>query len=254
MPAIGRIDVHAHLLPGIDDGCADVAESLAAARALVDVGYTHLFCTPHIWPSLPGNAIDSIRAAVLQLQTELDRARIPLKLMGGGELNLLTLWPQLQTIPDRDIVTYGLGSRYVLFDFWVESYADCQAPLESAIAHLRSRGYQPVLAHPERIGALQNEPDKINRLIDLGVLLQLNSWCLVDPPATPTNQIAMKLLRENKYFLIGTDLHKPSGMQIRLRGIEMAEQLAGKDAVDRLSKENPRLLFPTAETEKPGQL
>jgi protein-tyrosine phosphatase len=56
----GRIDVHAHLIPGVDDGCADVRESIECGRMLVGAGYTHAFCTPHIWPNLPGNNVEEI--------------------------------------------------------------------------------------------------------------------------------------------------------------------------------------------------
>jgi protein-tyrosine phosphatase len=240
----GRIDVHSHLLPGIDDGCSNDQESIEAARALVDAGYTHTFCTPHVWPSFPKNNIAGIRAAVAALQMQLNRADVPLKVIGGGELNLLQLWPQLKSIPDSEIVTYGLNSRYVLFDFWMEYYADCKAPLEAAAEHLLSRGYKPILAHPERIGALQRDQTAITRLTDLGVLLQLNSWCLGESASAITAEIATRLLKEGQYFLIGTDLHKPSGVEMRIAGIELARNIAGTELIDQLTIHNPRLLMP----------
>ncbi len=243
----GRIDVHGHLLPGIDDGCSDYEESFAVARALTAAGYTHAFCTPHVWPSLPNNNVAGIRAAVAKLREQLGAAEIPLKVMGGGELNLLQLGPLLPTLADSEIVTYGLGSKYMLFDFWTEEYAECKAPLEAAVTHLHGRGFQLILAHPERIGAIQNSPDAISSLADLGVLFQLNSWCLGETAGSVTRQLATRLLEEGRYFLIGTDLHKPSGMEARLGGIEIAEQIAGREAIRKLTIENPHLLLPTIE-------
>jgi protein-tyrosine phosphatase len=81
---IGRFDVHSHIVPGVDDGCETLEESIACARELVKAGYTHSFCTPHIWPSLPGNTIASIVANVARLQKEFDAAGVPLSLIPGG--------------------------------------------------------------------------------------------------------------------------------------------------------------------------
>ena len=84
----GRIDVHSHLLPGVDDGCRELRESIACARQLVAAGYTHSFCTPHVWPGLPENRRTNIVYWTERLQRELDAAGVPLRLVPGGEINL----------------------------------------------------------------------------------------------------------------------------------------------------------------------
>src|SRR5947209_19694596 len=101
----GRIDVHSHLLPGIDDGCRSVEESLRCARRMVAAGYTHSFVTPHIWPGLPANTIANITALTQRLQAALDRGDIPLRLIPGGELNLS---PTLAQTPREELITYGM--------------------------------------------------------------------------------------------------------------------------------------------------
>ena len=68
----GRIDVHAHLLPGVDDGCADLAESIACGRVLIAAGYSTAFCTPHIWPNLPHNNPPTIAQRTKELQRQYD--------------------------------------------------------------------------------------------------------------------------------------------------------------------------------------
>jgi len=103
---IGKIDVHAHLLPGVDDGCADCQESIACARVLVEAGYTHAFCTPHVWPDLPHNNVQGIAQSVTNLQTELDRAQVGLQLLCGGEMNLLNLGAGIMPLAKSQIVTY----------------------------------------------------------------------------------------------------------------------------------------------------
>jgi protein-tyrosine phosphatase len=238
----GRIDVHTHLLPGIDDGCETPEDSVFCARALVDAGYTHCFCTPHIWPSFPNNTREAIAVAVERLQARFDREGIPLKLMPGGEMNLESLWPLLKRTPDEQLVTYRLAGEYALFDFWAESWEASGPGLEEAIANLQSRGLKLILAHPERIAALQRDYSAIEKLVECGVLLQLNSWCLAESPERPMRRLGERLLREKKYFLIGTDLHQPAGMAIRIRGLQAARVVAGEGEFDRLTKENPRIL------------
>ncbi|HSU65838.1 MAG TPA: CpsB/CapC family capsule biosynthesis tyrosine phosphatase, partial [Tepidisphaeraceae bacterium] len=113
----GRIDVHSHLLPGVDDGCPDLRESIACAREMVSAGYTHSFCTPHIWPNLPHNSVREITERTAQLQSAFEEAGVPLKLVPGGELNLR---PDLIETPPEAIPTYGMAGRYCLFDIWVD--------------------------------------------------------------------------------------------------------------------------------------
>jgi len=237
-----RIDVHAHLLAGLDDGCKTPEQSLQCAAALVSGGYSHAFCTPHIWPNFPHNTPRAIGTAVADLQSRLDSAKIPLKLAPGAEINLPSMWPQLQTMADDQIATYSLAGKYLLFDFWDDQIAQC-SDLDPAIIQLQSRGLKLVLAHPERVEALQRDLQAVDHFIELGVLLQLNSYCLADPPHSPRFITGKRLLETGRYFLIGTDSHDPQGMGVRLRGVEAAVQIVGAEAVDRLTIHNPRLLL-----------
>jgi hypothetical protein len=83
----------------------------------------------------------------------------------------------------------------------------------------------------------------LDRLTELGVRLQLNSWCLTEPRGDRRRDVAERLLKEGRYFLIGTDLHRPSGMAARIEGLAVAERLIGRGEVDRLTIENPGLLL-----------
>jgi protein-tyrosine phosphatase len=240
---VGRVDVHTHLLPGIDDGCTSVADSIACARALVDVGYTHAFCTPHVWPNLPDNNAREIRRRTANLQSDFDRASVPLTLLPGGENNLMSAWPEIGHKPREEVVTYNLAGRYVLFDFWADTATQVRELVEPAVRHLRSQGFELILAHPERITALQSDDRVLRRLTELGVKLQLNSWCLTERKGTTKRDMAEQLLFDGRYFLVGTDLHRPSGMPIRTAGLAIAEHLVGRDEVERLTVTNPKLLL-----------
>jgi tyrosine-protein phosphatase YwqE len=236
--ATGRIDVHSHLLPAVDDGCATLEESLDCARQMVQAGYTHSFCTPHIWPSLPGNFSGAITHRVAELQRELDEHAIPLRLFRGGEMNMT---PATSALPFEDIVTYGFQRTHLLIDLWANKLP---VFFEPCIRHLQSFGVKVILAHPERMRAVQDDHGLGNYFADLGILLQCNLQCLGDAPHADTRIVAEKWLEEDRYFLIGSDLHNLASLPVRLRGLERAIEVVGEEKVWTLTRENPKELLP----------
>ncbi len=233
----GKIDVHSHLLPGVDDGCDCVSESIACAAELVRAGYTHSFCTPHFWPSLPHNTIESVRAAVEKLQLALDSAGVNLKLFPGGEMNLR---PDFTEAPIASLPTFNLAGKYAMFDLWADRIPDW---FEPAVRWMQSHGLTVILAHPERMRAVQLHPELADYFAGIGLLLQGNLQCLGDPPRAATRQIAERFLRERRYFMLGMDLHNHASMPIRLTGLQRAVEAVGQDAVDELTIHNPMKLI-----------
>ncbi len=234
----GRIDVHSHLLPGLDDGCQTLEESLNCARVLVREGYTHSFCTPHIWPSFPQNTIGNIRQHVANLQTSLDEAGIALKLFPGGEINLRA--DTAATLPDA-LVSYAMGRRFVLIDLWADQLPPFVAP---AVEWLQSQGVTVILAHPERMRAVQNDPSLLNRFDEMGILLQGNLQCLGDPPTAATRKLAERFVLDGRYFMLGTDLHNLATLPQRIAGLHRAIELVGAQTVQELTVTNPARLLP----------
>jgi protein-tyrosine phosphatase len=217
---------------------------MACARMLVEAGYTHAFCTPHIWPNLPRNNVDSIRQRVAELQIDYDQNDIPLRLLPGGELNIDSLWPDLRAWPRERVPSFALAGRYVLFDFWASCLDDCREALFDGTAHLRSLDFEPILAHPERIAALQENPETIEALRANGVLLQLNLWCLTEPKYSPIYQTAVRLLKEGKYFMFGTDCHNPQSLPRAIEGLNIARSIVGDAILEMMTRSNPRRLLP----------
>ena len=236
----GRIDVHAHLLPGIDDGCRNLDESLQCARTYVENGYTHVCCTPHVWPNLQENTVPNIRRRTVALQEELRKAGIPLALIPGGEINLEWNWPAVRGWKDEEIATYGMAGRFVLFDFWAEVMPEFLGP---ATKHLQELGFTLIMAHPERVKAIQGDPESVDRFLAQGILMQCNTWCLREPPESPIRQVSERLLRAGKYHLLGTDLHDAGSMAPRLEGLRRAIEMVGEAEVNRLTREHPRRLI-----------
>jgi protein-tyrosine phosphatase len=236
----GRIDVHAHLIPGVDDGCAAVRESIECGRMLVAAGYSDCICTPHVWPNLVNQTRDNIAAWVRDLQVAFDEAGVALRLWPGGELNL---HPSVMQMPAQQIVTAALRDRYILVDMWADALPEWFPP---TIRWLQSMQLTVILAHPERMRAIQMKPELAGQLADMGILLQGNLQCFADRPDADTRRTAERYLLEDRYFMLGSDTHNPAGLQYRLKGLENATELAGTEAIHRLTVEHPAKLIDAA--------
>ena len=233
----GRIDVHSHLLPDVDDGCPTLEESLNCIRRLMQAGYTHSFCTPHIWPNLPHNSVASIVEKTAGLQRDIDEAGLDYQVLPGGELNIR---PGLSKTPREDLPTYRMLGKYCLFDIWVDTIPKY---FWTETEWLQSLGLQVIVAHPERMRAVQDDPELAQRFADAGLLLQGNLQCFGDPPNSYTRRVAEQYLKEGRYFLLGSDTHNVAGLDIRMRGLENAIELVGDAEVWRLTRDNPMKLL-----------
>jgi protein-tyrosine phosphatase len=227
------VEVHSHLLPGVDDGCRDPEESVACARVLVGKGYTHAFCTPHVLPQFPWNTPEGIAAGVERLQKKLDHEGVRLKVLPGGELTLATAGGSpTQARRREDVVTYGLAGKWVLFDFWEDDPKVAWGKLEREVGRLLEWGFELICAHPERIGAVHRDPSLVDRLGEMGVRFQLNCWCLCEPAGSKVRELAERWLREGRYWVMGSDLHRADSMGLRVAGLRRAEELIGREAVE----------------------
>lgn len=236
----GRIDVHSHILPSLDDGSTSVHESLDMARRLVGAGYTHIFCTPHVWPVHRQHRPAFIAQQVDRLQSSIDQENIGLKLFAGAELNLSL---DIFSFPIPEIPTYANAGKFVLFDFWDGRLSE---HFWMWIRFLKQAGMTPILGHPERNQAIQSDPDIMHELAREGVLLQVNLESLTGALGRSALRVANKLLEEKRCFMLGSDAHRLDSLDIRFEGIDRAIELVGSDEVDRLMKINPMKLLPSS--------
>ena len=116
----------------------------------------------------------------------------------------------------------------------------------------RASGIRPALPphmadlfdKPERMTAVQNQPELADRFVEMGLMLQGNLQCFSDPPGSATRRTVERFLLEDRYFVLGTDLHNLSSLPMRLEGLRRTIDLVGRETVDRLTVHNPRQLFP----------
>ena len=234
-----RIDVHSHLLPGVDDGCKSVEESIQCARLLVAAGYSHCFCTPHVCTGHHNQTRLTVPRWTGELQSALDTAGVPLRVLPGSELNL---HPAVMQTPSEQIISMAGAGRFILVDMWAEKLPDWFAP---AIRWLQDMTLTVILAHPERMRAVQDAPELADTFAQMGVLLQGNLQCFADRPGADTRRTAERFVSEGRYFLLGSDTHSVDGLKTRLLGLQNAIDFAGEEAIDVLTRQNPRQLLPS---------
>lgn len=196
------IDIHTHILPGVDDGAGNLEEALAMARIAAADGITHLFATPHI-KSHPSLSRQGVVEQVARLQAELDAANIPLKLLAGHEVrlhdNMFDDWLAEMAGP--------LGnSRYVLAEPLFDRY---DKHTDEMLFELFDRGYTPVMAHPERIIPLQDNLALIEPFLARGGLTQVTATSLIGRDTRQARKIAEEMLRNGMAHIIASDAHKP---------------------------------------------
>jgi protein-tyrosine phosphatase len=219
------IDLHSHLLPGIDDGCRNVAESLACVRKLLDNGFTGTVCTPHMGiDAFPENVLDNIAIRVETLQEQLLAAGLEYQLWTGGELRIAD--DTIAWLREHGVPTLG-PSRSVLVDYWGSQWPDYA---DSVIEHLLKEGYRPILAHPERMDLKDHEWDAVlGRLQQIGVPLQGNLRCIAGGEGPRVAARARRLLSENRYQFVATDMHGTPDLPDRLAGLTAVEKQVGRE-------------------------
>lgn len=230
MESVGRIDVHSHILPGIDDGCPSVSESLDCIRQFMAAGYVGTVCTPHVSPRLyPRNTPQQIREWVSELQTVLNDNGISYQLWAGGEVVMAPDnwdWFEKTGFP-----TLG-SSRAILMDWWGPAWPDFADPF---LDRLMGAGYQPILAHPERMKLPLVELHRlVESLSNRGVWLQGNFNSLSGGEGTQSQELSQLWLQEGRYHILASDTHHPERTAGRFAGLQAAIDLVGEEQVTEL--------------------
>jgi protein-tyrosine phosphatase len=232
------IDTHLHILPGVDDGPQTMQEALGLAQALVQEGIRAAIATPHYNDIYPRRSAAEIRERVQELQQELDRHGIALRVFPGHEA-LIT--PGLvKDIQAGRLATLN-NSRYLLLELWNTEWLP---DTERAIFELRASGIVPMLAHPERYQAIQKDPQRLAALRQQGVLAQLTAGSLIGMQGNTARTCAETLLNQGLISCISSDAHglrrRPPGVT---RGLQRAIELVGRERVYQMTEIAPAAII-----------
>lgn len=195
------IDLHSHILHGIDDGASDIEVSIEMARIAVADGITHMACTPHIFPGKYENSSAIILPAIKALQSVLDDKKIALKLMCGADAHVSI--DLIDRIMLGDVPTLN-GSRY----FLLEPPHEVLPPRLPELAEKALlAGYVPILTHPERLLWGERHYEVFIKLSDMGCLLQLTAGSLLGDFGSLAKRIAERILADGRAGIVATDAH-----------------------------------------------
>jgi protein-tyrosine phosphatase len=232
------IDLHSHILPGIDDGAKTLEVSLEMAHMAVADGIHTMACTPHIYPGLYGNDASGIALARDRLQAELDARGIALRLVVGADVHLV---PGLLDGLRAGTVPTLHGSRYVLLE---PSHHVKPPRFEEAVFELVAAGYTPVITHPERLVWIEDHYDVFLRLIRQGAWMQLTAGALTGLFGARARYWGEKFLGEGHTHLLATDAHSSGRRVPRLSEARaVAERLLGAAEATRLVLERPQAIL-----------
>lgn len=230
------IDIHSHILPGIDDGPGTMEETLEMAWAYEQAGFDTVIATPHHIPGTSWNVpADAVRKLVAHVNRILVHEGIRVRVVPGMEVGLASEVPRL--LSEKALLTLA-GSPYLLLETPFQ-----RLPLnwEQTVFELAALGYKVVWAHPERCGQLQNEPEHVRRMLEVGCFLQVNWGSILGHNGSETGTFAREMLRRGWVHCMATDSHdtvsrRPGNAS---RGMPALEEASGKQGAALLARENP---------------
>jgi protein-tyrosine phosphatase len=238
------IDLHCHILPALDDGAIDLADSVAMARQAAADGIEIVCATPHIRPDHDVR-IEELDARIEVVNEELERAELPVRVVRGGEV----AEPGVVAADDDDLrrVTLGGAGRWILLE---PRRGPLGHEILDTVDDLRERGFRSVVAHPERhAGAGFREC--LEGLVERGALIQVTAALIAEGPAAPT---MLDLAGHGLVHLLGSDAHSShGGRPVHLSSglARLAEVECVRPHVDWVVREGPSAIVAGEETSPP---
>lgn len=231
------IDLHTHILPSLDDGPAILDESLAMGRIALADGITCLTATPHDTGMALGYP-DQVKARVAEVRAAFQEEGMELRLVVGSELYSV---PDLAVrLRSGQALTLG-GSRYILLEF---PLTDFPIYADQLVFEIQTAGFTPILAHPARNAAIQDDPNQLYDLVERGVLAQVTSGSLTGVFGSQVQASAKVLVEHRLVHLIASDAHDADHRAPQLsEAVEVAAGILGQEAARAMVTTRPQAIL-----------
>ena len=218
------IDLHSHILGGLDDGARNLEESIAIARSAVADGISAIAATPHVRDDYPTSA-EEMERGVGELRAALAKEGVPLYVHPGGEVAL----EELGRHGRDELGRFGLGGnpRYLLLE---TPYVGWPLMFGDIVERLIAAGVTPVIAHPERNGEVMDNPERLASLVRQGALVQVTAASIDGRLGRHVRRCAQRLLELELVHMLASDAHTP---QVRAIGLSSARAAVGDAALGR---------------------
>lgn len=233
------IDIHSHILYGVDDGAKDLYESLEMAMVAQNDGISIVVATPHV---LPGNSSLSKREILKRvewLNIDLDKRRLDLIVLPGAEYRLDPNLPQGLT--SSELLTINNAKRHLL----IELPSSLIPPnTESILYEIQLQGVTPIIAHPERNAYLTKHPEVLTAFIERGILNQITSSSITGLFGQEVQKTALKIIGNGEAHILASDGHSPAGRAPLLsKAYQQIERKWGRELAYALCYDNPRRII-----------
>jgi protein-tyrosine phosphatase len=232
------IDLHSHILPGVDDGSEDMEMSIDMARIYLENGYRTVIATPHYIDEGISFKRDKVKDVLEDFRRELDKQGIGLEVLLAHEV--YSSIDIVKDIKEGNISTLN-NTRYVLVEF---PMFDLPLYTENMIYELLLEGYVPIIAHPERNARIIDNPNILYNLILKGALVQMNLPSLEGRYGGKIKETAEILLKHHMVHFLGTDAHSNGTRSPRVdKALSILKSIISEEEYNRLIYVNPRLLL-----------
>ena len=199
------IDMHNHILYGIDDGCKTIEESIETIKNMKKIGFNSIVLTPHYIEDSSFNANNNLKLQRLEiLKEELLKNNIDVNLFLGNEIFINESINEL--IINKEIRSIN-NTRYILIEL---PFNNQILNLDDYLYELKLKGYKIIIAHPERYTYFKDNYEEARKLYDSGVLFQVNYGSIIGQYGSSSLKLVKKLLKDDMVDFISTDIHKPS--------------------------------------------
>lgn len=228
------VDIHCHLLPGIDDGSQSWEQSLEMAAMAQSDGTATIVATPHQLGNFGHNGGQLIRAKTVELQQQLDQHKIDLRVVPGADVRIEE--GMVERLCDGRVLTLADRGRHVLLELPHELFF----PMDDVLVRLRRVNMVGILSHPERNQGLLKQPRIVESLVNHGCLMQVTCGSLMGIFGPAPQQMAEWMLQQGLVHFLATDAHSPTSRRpLMRRAFERTVQLVGEQIAVDLCCRNP---------------
>jgi len=231
------VDIHAHILPGVDDGAETMKESMRLLEIASNEGITDIIATPHAYSPQFDVPKEKVLEQLALLQKEIEARNIAIQVHAGQELRLRDFLPQKIETEEALVLA---GSRYVLLEL---PSSGIPGYTVNIIQQLLNLDKVPIIAHPERNRAIAQKPEYLERLIRHGALAQITAGSVSGHFGKNIQRVSLQLINANLIHTYGSDVHNLTTRPALFNeGLDYLEKRKFHDYVDILLENNARIL------------
>lgn len=232
------IDMHCHILPGVDDGAQDLQVAIEMAKVAEENGIKAIFATPHYIDNEGYSNVMNNKKILNNLNDEMREKGITIDIHLGNEVYII---PDILKLLDRGEICTLNGSKYLLLEL---PMLDIPIYTENVIYDLRLNGFTPIIAHPERNGRIIEDPNIMYNFITHGALVQINLSSLIGYYGMKVKNTAKILLSHDMIHFVGTDAHHFKTRALRIgSAIEVISRILPKEKANRILFDNPKAVI-----------